>query len=166
MKIVIAAIDCEIQGQINFSLTNSAKVTMPFKSFLAHACYVPQFYIGDSLEKINNIRAQGFTISQLHYTTPSIHHVYRSSSKLVTAPNPIYKTCPSIPRSGIITAGFLNKNVVISESSNTDIVIDVSFSTKQAFEWEDNNKNGSFDVIPVYETIANIGLRGMQPTVK
>lgn len=166
MKIVIAVIDYEITGQLNLSAGKSVQVIMPIKSFLGHACYIPNFNIGDSLETINNIRAQGFTVSLVHYAPANIHRVFRGSAKIVTAPNPIYKTSPTIARSGIITAAFLNKSVVINETTNQDIELNVSFSTNKAFEWDDNNKNGAFDVVPVYEPIANIGLRGMQPTVK
>jgi hypothetical protein len=54
--------------------------------------------------------------------------------------------------------------LVITGSETEDIVVTLSLSSNQSFEWIDTNSNGIFE--PEFEQVVDMGLRGLIPIVE
>ena len=57
---------------------------------------------------------------------------------------------------------FKNKLIITGEETE-DIIIELSFSVNNSFEWKDANENGIFEPLDG-DTIVDMGLRGLIPT--
>ena len=65
-----------------------------------------------------------------------------------TVVNPLFATSPVPPGSCVVTGRFAQP-LVITGDETENLVISLSFSIKQSFEWEDNNGNGQWDIYRV-----------------
>lgn len=86
-----------------------------------------------------------------------------------TVVNPLFATSPVPPGSCVVTGKFPQPLVVTGQETD-DVLVTLSFSVNQSFEWVDNNGNGQldfyFDVTTPAEPIVDMGLRGLIPTWK
>ena len=79
-----------------------------------------------------------------------------------TVPNPIWSSSPIPQGSCLVTGQFLNPLVITGNETN-DIIITVSFSTNNSFEWKDQNSDGWFEPA-AGDSVKDMGLRGMIPS--
>ena len=79
--------------------------------------------------------------------------------------NPIQATSPIPAGSCVVTAAFKPGKLTITGKETQDIVIEVSLSTNNSFEWTEVVANSKWDPIKG-EKIADMGIRGMIPTIK
>jgi hypothetical protein len=80
-----------------------------------------------------------------------------------TVPNPIWATSP-IPAGSCLVTGAFSSPLVISGNETSDIIITVSLSTNNSFEWKDANMDGWFEPA-AGDTVVNMGIRGLIPIV-
>ena len=80
-----------------------------------------------------------------------------------TVPNPIFDTSP-IPAGSCVVTGAFDQPLVITGNETKDIVITVSLSTNNSFEWTDNG-DGLFQP-EVGDAVVDMGVRGMVPFVQ
>ena len=81
-----------------------------------------------------------------------------------TVPNPIWNTSP-IPAGSCLVTGPFPTPLTITGNESSDIVIEVSLSTNKSFEWKDANMDGWFEPA-AGDTVVNMGIRGMIPTIQ
>jgi len=82
-----------------------------------------------------------------------------------TVVNPIASTSPIPAGSCLVTGPFNGGKLKITGNEKQDIVIRVSLSTNQSFEWIDGNGNGKWEPSKG-EAIVDMGLRGMIPYIQ
>jgi hypothetical protein len=131
-------------------------------SFVGFNTYLTEFNIGNNLFPVNGNRAQGYWAFALN------NQPYSASGQAppgsTTVPNPIEATSP-IPRNlntCVVTGKFAN-NLVISGNETQNIIVTLSLSVNNSFEWEEINADGKFEP-SIGENVVDMGLRGLIPS--
>jgi hypothetical protein len=117
---------------------------------------------------INQQKRQGYYAFETSFTSSFElgNNVYVDSlfNTIPTLPNPISATAPTPESSGIIT-GVFDTPLEVTGQESEDVLVDLTFSTNQAFEWVDPNNDGRWDVwilAETWERISDFGLRSLE----
>ncbi|MEO1715283.1 MAG: hypothetical protein AAFU60_18295, partial [Bacteroidota bacterium] len=78
-----------------------------------------------------------------------------------TVPNPIHALSPIPPGSCLVTGQF-PAALEITGNETDDLVITVSVSINNSFEWVDTNNNGTYE--PSEDEVVDMGVRGLIPS--
>lgn len=130
-----------------------------FASFVGFNTYINTHYIGNNSFPVNGNRAQGywaFALNDFPYATSG-----QAPAGSTTVPNPIASTSPIPAGSCVVTGKFAN-NLVINGNETQDIVITLSVSINNSFEWTEVNADGKFEP-SIGENVVDMGLRGLVP---
>lgn len=131
-------------------------------------------YIGSYLLKTMGIevegnRAGGYWGFEVSYGAEGINETDTLSGQIpeggMTVVNPLFDSSPLPAGSSAITASFQPGKLVITGEEKENIIIEVSFSTNNCFEWQDIIPNGKWEP-GKGEPLADMGLRGMSPVIK
>ncbi len=129
-------------------------------SFVGFNTYVSEFNIGNNIFQVNGNRAQGYWAFGLN------NQPYSSSGQApanaTTVPNPIASTSP-IPQGSCVVTGRFASNLVINGEETDDIVITLSLSINNSFEWHEVTADGKFEP-SIGENVVDMGLRGLIPS--
>lgn len=133
-------------------------------SFVGFNTYIGSYTIQSSSIEVNGNRLQGYwgleVATPFGVTTQS----GQSPAGATTVPNPLSATSP-IPAGSCVVTGAFAQPLVITGNETEDIVITLSLSSNQSFEWQDGNGNGIFEPgLP--EAVVDMGLRGLIPIVE
>lgn len=141
-------------------------------SFVGFNTYIKDLQPKEMNRTIAANKRQGFWAFETNLSQPyeSFNNVYMGDAPNTTVVNPLNATTP-IPAGACIVTGSFDNNapLVITGNETEDIVVILSFSTNNSFEWVDTNGNGELDLDAqsgVIETIVDMGLRGLQPQVE
>jgi len=129
-------------------------------SFVGFNTYISSFNIGNNIFDVNGNRAQGYWAFGLD------GHPYSTSGQApagaTTVPNPIASTSP-IPAGSCVVTGRFASNLVIDGSETNDIVVTLSLSINNSFEWHEVTADGKYEPA-IGENVTDMGLRGLIPT--
>lgn len=129
-------------------------------SFVGFNSYISTFNIGNNIFPINGNRAQGYWAFGLN------NQPYSSSGQAqpgaTTVPNPIAATSP-IPVGSCVVTGRFSNNLVIDGTETNDVVITLSLSINNSFEWQEVTADGKFEPSNG-ENVVDMGLRGLLPS--
>jgi len=129
-------------------------------SFVGFNTYISSFNIGNNIFDVNGNRAQGYWAFGLD------GHPYSTSGQAppgaTTVPNPIASTSP-IPAGSCVVTGRFVSNLVIDGSETNDIVVTLSLSINNSFEWHEVTADGKYEPA-IGENVTDMGLRGLIPT--
>jgi hypothetical protein len=64
-----------------------------------------------------------------------------------------------------VVTGQFDEPLIITGNETQDVVVTISLSTNNSFEWQDLNNNNLFDPLEG-ETVVDMGLRGLKPIVE
>jgi len=136
-------------------------LTGTLASFIGFNTYITNFKPKDSTVVVNGNRLQGywaFEIDTLGFGT-----VVTGQAAGTTVPNPISGTSP-VPAGSCVVTGAFDQPLVITGNETKDIVINVSLSINNSFEWIDVAGNNIFE--PPMDTVVDMGIRGVIPYVQ
>lgn len=139
---------------------NGADYKGTFASFVGFNTYLNTHYIGNNSFPVNGNRAQGywaFALNDYPYATSG-----QAPEGLTTVPNPIATTSP-IPAGSCVVTGKFTTNLVINGNERKDVVVTLSLSINNSFEWTEVNSDGKYEPA-IGENVADMGLRGLIPT--
>ncbi|MFN3752648.1 hypothetical protein [Flavobacterium sp.] len=129
-------------------------------SFVGFKTYISEFNIGNNIFQVNGNRAQGYWAFGLN------NQPYSSSGQApanaTTVPNPIASTSP-IPQGSCVVTGKFASNLVINGNETDDIIITLSLSINNSFEWQEVTADGKFEP-SIGENVVDMGLRGLIPS--
>ncbi len=128
-------------------------------SFVGYNTYIGSHSIGSNTFNVNGNRLQGywaFALNDVPYSTSG------QSTGATTVPNPIAATSP-IPAGSCVVTGAFPNGLQITGSENKDIIIELSLSINNSFEWQEVNFDGKFEP-SAGEQVVDMGLRGLMPT--
>jgi hypothetical protein len=129
-------------------------------SFVGYNTYISEFNIGNNIFQVNGNRAQGYWAFGLN------NQPYSSSGQApanaTTVPNPIASTSP-IPQGSCVVTGKFASNLVVNGNETDDIVITLSLSINNSFEWQEVTADGKFEP-SIGENVVDMGLRGLIPS--
>jgi len=144
----------------NYDITyyySGQAITGTVASFVGFNNYIGSLKVKNQSININQNKTQGFWA----FETLGLP-VLQGQSAGTTVPNPLAGTSPIPPGSCVVTGAFANNNLVITGNETSDIIITMSLSTNQSFEWIDSNGNGLLDYSNnTLETVVDMGLRGL-----
>lgn len=130
-------------------------------SFVGYKSYITSYTVKDNSITVNGNKSQGywgFESTVYNNTT-----ILSGQSNGTTVPNPISATSPIPAGSCVVTGAFANA-LTISGTETEDIVVTISLSTNQSFEWYEKIVNGHFDAPG--DSVVDMGLRGVIPVVE
>lgn len=82
----------------------------------------------------------------------------------ITVPNPIFDTSP-VPQGSCVVTGKFDYPLYITGTETEDIVITVSLSINNSFEWTEVVSDGKYEP-SIGETVVDMGIRGMLPIIE
>lgn len=141
-------------------------------SFVGFNTYINELKPSDINRTIAQNKRQGFWAFETKLSAPyeAYNNVYMGDAPATTVVNPLNSTAPIPAGSCIVTGSFdSNAPLVITGNETEDIVVNLSFSINNSFEWVDTNNNGELDIDArsgAVESIVDMGLRGLQPSVE
>lgn len=128
-------------------------------SFVGYNSYITTHSIGNNSFPVNENRLQGywaFALNDFPYATSG-----QAPAGATTVPNPIAATSP-IPSGSCVVTGKFAQNLIINGNETRDVVITLSLSTNNSFEWQEVTADGKFEP-SIGENVVDMGLRGLIP---
>ncbi len=146
--------------EYNISIRNNgADYQGKLASFVGYNSYITTHSIGNNSFPVNENRLQGywaFALNDFPYATSG-----QAPAGATTVPNPIAATSP-IPSGSCVVTGKFAQNLIINGNETRDVVITLSLSTNNSFEWQEVTADGKFEP-SIGENVVDMGLRGLIP---
>ncbi|MFN3916268.1 MAG: hypothetical protein ACK4K0_00885 [Flavobacteriales bacterium] len=124
-------------------------------SFVGYNNYIGTYKINQQNVTINANKLQGY------WGFETLGNTYDGQAPGTTVPNPIAGTSP-IPAGSCVVTGQFSPALSITGNETKDIVITISLSTNNSFEWYDANQNGIYEPLDG-DTVVDMGIRGLIP---
>ena len=128
-------------------------------SFVGFKTYITSFDVNNTTFPVNANKAQGywaFALDDYPYSTSG------QSIGVTTVPNPIASTSP-IPAGSCVVTGRFASNLVIDGTETKDVVVTLSLSVNNSFEWSEVTADGKYEPA-IGEKVVDMGLRGLIPS--
>jgi hypothetical protein len=148
---------------VEFKASN-IDMTGTIASFVGYNTYISSHVIKTQTNEVNGNRLQGYWAWETHpnqFIPSAIVNTGQAAG--TTVPNPISTTSPIPPGSCLVTGEF-SDHLVITGSEVSDVVIELSFSINNSFEWYDDNQNNIFEPLDG-DSVVDMGIRGLIPIV-
>lgn len=133
-------------------------------SFIGYNTYISNYTVRNQSVAVNANKLQGYwgfeVINPPIATAPVTGQAPPGAT---TVPNPLFATSEIPPGSCVVTGAFATP-LTITGSETSDMVITVSLSTNNSFEWLDNG-DGIYEP-GVGDVVVDMGVRGMIPIVQ
>jgi hypothetical protein len=146
--------------EYNISVRNNgADYQGKLASFVGYNNYITTHTLGNNSFPVNGNRQQGywaFALNDVPYATSG-----QAPAGATTVPNPIASTSP-IPAGSCVVTGKFAQNLIINGSETRDVVITLSLSTNNSFEWQEVTADGKYEP-SIGENVVDMGLRGLIP---
>jgi len=148
------------EGDIDFVGEDGNDYTGTLASFVGFNTYVTSFDLNGSNFDVNANRLQGFwAFEALGFTAQG-----QAPEGATTVPNPLFNSSPVPQGSCVVTGEFVN-GLNISGNETEDVVVTLSFSINNSFEWTEVTADGKYEP-SVGEQVVDMGLRGLIPIVE
>lgn len=134
-------------------------------SFVGFNTYITDYILKTETETVNDSKLQGYWGFETHpnaFVQSAI--VNSGEAEQTTVPNPNFANSP-IPAGSCVVTGEFGQPLVITGNETEDVVVVLSFSTNQSFEWKDDLQNNIYEPLDG-DTIVDMGLRGLIPIVQ
>jgi len=162
------------QYDVKFNINNIPQVgnlenqTATVASFLGFNNYIGDIQVREQTLSVNDDKLQGFWAFETDLTAPwsSYNQLYSGEAPggATTVVNPLAGDS-DIPAGSCIVTGAFTEPLVITGEEVDDILVTLSFSINESFEWKDLNNNGELDFYldgsTQNEQIVDMGLRGL-----
>ena len=147
------------EGNINFLHSDNNDYTGTLASFVGYNTYISSFDLNGNSIIVNENKLQGFwAFETLGFTVQG-----QAPQGATTVPNPLFDSSPIPQGSCVVTGEFVN-GLTISGTETEDVVVTLSFSTNNSFEWTEVNADGKYEP-SAGEQVVDMGLRGLIPSV-
>lgn len=148
---------------VNFMAYNTV-MTGTIASFVGFNTFISSHTIKTQTLNPNENKLQGYWAWETHPNQLVLSPIVNSGQSLVTTvPNPLSTTSP-IPQGSCLVTGQFPSNLVITGNETQDIIVELSFSTNNSFEWSDALQNNIFEPLDG-DTVVDMGIRGLIPRV-
>ncbi len=138
-------------------------------SFIGFNNYISSYQIKNEIMQVNDDKLQGFwgfetTVMGFTQTTEG-----QAPEGATTVPNPLFGEA-DIPDGSCVVTGPFNNHLTITGEETEDIVIVLSLSTNDSFEWIDVNSDGKYEPLDANfdstgEVPVDMGVRGLEAIV-
>lgn len=132
-------------------------------SFIGFNTYISSFTVNEQTIEVNDDKLQGFWAFEVNEPIVPIAAVSgQAPPGATTVPNPIFASSPIPPGSCLVT-GVFSEPLTITGNETADVVIEVSMSINNSFEWIDTAGDNIFEP-GAGDQVIDMGTRGMIPT--
>ncbi|MGB1248935.1 MAG: hypothetical protein ACPG4Z_08605 [Chitinophagales bacterium] len=138
-----------------FNITSSIAVFLGFNQ------YIKSHTVTNQSETINANKPQGYWAFEMN---EPIGIFESGQSAGTTVPNILSSTSP-IPSGSCLVTGEIEGGLTITGDETEDIIVHVSISTNNSFEWTEVNEDGKFEPA-AGEVLVDMGTRGIEATVE
>ncbi len=139
-------------------LHNTIDYTGTLASFVGFNNYITSYEVDQETVTVNGNRAQGY------WAFETLGTVSVGQASGTTVPNPIASTSP-VPAGSCVVTGEFENSFVITGNETEDVVITLSLSTNNSFEWTEVTADGKFEP-NAGEQVVDMGFRGLKPLVE
>lgn len=134
-------------------------------SFIGYNTYIGTFTVDQQSVTVNDDKLQGFWAFEVNEPpVPLAPIVGQAPPGATTVPNPLFASSP-IPAGSCLVTGVFPVPLVITGDETDNVVINVSVSTNNSFEWVDVANDDVFEP-GAGDQVIDMGTRGMIPTVE
>ena len=147
------------EGDIDFLAEDGNDYTGTLASFVGYNTYISSFDLNGSSIDVNANRLQGFWA----FETLGITAQGQAPEGATTVPNPLFSSSP-IPQGSCVVTGQFENGLTITGDETGDLIVTLSFSTNNSFEWTEVNADGKYEP-SAGEQVVDMGLRGLIPKV-
>jgi len=132
-------------------------------SFVGYNTYLSSYTINTQPVAVNGNRLQGYWGFEADvFSTPYVL-TGQAPEGATTVPNPISFSSP-IPAGSCVVTGPFTSPLVITGNETEDIIITLSLSVNNSFEWTEVTPDGLYEPA-IGEMVVDMGLRGLVPIV-
>lgn len=135
-------------------------ITGTIASFIGYNTYVGSYKIKNTNIPINANKLQGYWGFESSFGTLQ----GQAPAGATTVPNPLAATSPIPPGSCLVT-GMFEQPLTITGSETENVIIEVSLSVNNSFEWQETGGNNLFQPLEG-DVPVDMGIRGMVARVK
>ena len=139
-------------------LHNALDYTGTLASFVGFNNYITSYAVDQETVTVNGNRAQGY------WAFETLGTVSDGQASGTTVPNPIANTSP-VPAGSCVVTGEFENGFTITGTETEDVIITLSLSTNNSFEWTEVNADGKFEP-NAGEQVVDMGFRGLAPSVE
>ena len=148
------------EGDINFKAANGNDYSGTLASFVGYNTYITSFNLNGSSFNVNANRLQGFwAFEALGFASQG-----QAPEGATTVPNPLFNSSP-IPQGSCVVTGQFANGLTVTGNETQDVVVTLSFSINNSFEWTEVNCDGKYEPT-AGEQVVDMGLRGLIPIVE
>lgn len=147
----------------NFDIDYNAlgfDLTGTLASFVGFNTYIQNLTVNQQQVAVNDDKLQGYWAFESAGTMTE----GQAPAGATTVFNPIFASSP-IPAGSCLVTGAFASPLVVDGNETEDIVVVLSVSTNQSFEWTDPDGNGEYDPLDG-DVPVDMGLRGMEAFVE
>lgn len=145
------------EGDIQILTDNVGEITGRLASFVGYNNYITDFDLNGSTINVNDDVLQGFwAFEALGFTTQG-----QAPEGATTVPNPLFATSP-VPQGSCVVTGQFENAFNITGNETQDVIVTLSFSINNSFEWTEVNADGKYEPT-AGEQVVDMGLRGLIP---
>jgi hypothetical protein len=139
-------------------LHNTVDYTGTLASFVGFNNYITSYTVDQETVTVNGNRAQGY------WAFETLGTVSDGQASGTTVPNPIASTSP-VPAGSCVVTGEFENGFTITGNETEDVIITLSLSTNNSFEWTEVTADGKFEP-NAGEQVVDMGFRGLLPIVE
>ncbi len=132
-------------------------------SFIGFNTYISSFAVNQQMVTVNDDKLQGFwAFEVIDPPFPLAPITGQAPPGATTVPNPIFNSSP-IPQGSCLVTGVFPEQLTITGNETHDVVIRVSMSINNSFEWIDVSGDNIYEP-GAGDLVIDMGTRGMVPT--
>ena len=147
----------------NYNINYNAlglNLTGTLASFVGYNTYISSVQVDQQAVTVNDDKLQGYWAFESAGTMTT----GQAPAGATTVPNPIFASSP-IPQGSCLVTGEFETPLTINGDETEDVVVVLSVSTNQSFEWTDPDGNGQYDPLDG-DVPVDRGLRGLKAIVQ
>ena len=153
-----ARVSLTYQNYIIDFLHNSVNYNGTLASFVGFNNYITTHQLNGQNISVNANKSQGY------WAFETIGTITEGQATGTTVPNPISVTSP-VPAGSCVVTGEFSGGFTITGNETQDIVLTLSLSTNNSFEWTEVNIDGKYEP-NAGEQVVDMGFRGLVPIVE
>lgn len=158
IRVSLAYQDYDINYRVNTPALYDGTGTLA--SFIGYNTYISTYSLGTQSVTVNANRLQGYWgFETLGYVATG-----QAPPGATTVPNPLFATSP-IPSGSCVVTGQFASPLTITGNETSDIVITLSLSTNNSFEWKEYAGNNYYEPMDG-DTVVDMGIRGLIPIIE
>ena len=136
-------------------LTDFGMLEGTLASFVGFNTYITDYTISEETVNVFENKLQGYW----GFETIGQTFTGQAPEGATTVPNPIQSSSPIPPGSCLVTGAFTTP-LTITGNETDDVIVTLSLSINNSFEWEEVNEDGLYEP-DADETVVDMGLRGL-----